>query len=61
VKISAVIPRLAKRAEGPRMRPTASAKCSASTSERTMLFACGTQFPTERSLAVCAARDDKRE
>src|SRR4051812_46027613 len=38
-----VIPRLAQRAEGPLRRSIASAKCSASTSERTLRVACVTE------------------
>ena len=58
MKKRVVIPRLAKRAEGPRKRSTASAKCRAFTSEWMLPLACVTSFATERSLAVCAARDD---
>jgi hypothetical protein len=58
MKKNVVIPRLAQRAEVPRKRSIASAKYSAPTSEWSLPIACVTRIATERSLAVCAARDD---
>jgi hypothetical protein len=53
----AVIPRLAKRAEGPRKRSIASAQVMAYSSGNAQFFA-ETLNATARSLAVGAARDD---
>ena len=56
---SVVIPRLAQRAEGPLKRFIACAKWRTSTSKRTLPLWCGPKLATARSLAVCAARDDR--
>jgi len=52
-----VIPRLAKRAEGPHERSIATAKQQGHSGSERFIFR-EAQIAGERSLAVCAARDD---